>query len=322
MTPAISYLGIDVGGTKVALRAEADRVPALEASFRWPEPGDPAADLAALADHVARLLGRWGRTPQAVGVAMPATLDAGGRVLSWPNRPSWTGLDVRAALAGSVPGAEVRCADDGDLAAVAEADAMGCRNVVYLGVGTGIGGGVVADGRPFPGPERGSCEAGHLVIDRSGPRCDCGRRGCVQAVASGPAILRRAALARAGRTRTGRASGPVEPVAYDALRQGWSAKEAWAVDTVREGCAALAAAVTGLCELAHPEAVVIGGGFADGLPGFAAAVGEEAALLARPGQAAVPVRPAALGGLSSLRGAVLLARAAVGGPPRGAEGQA
>lgn len=323
MTPGISYLAIDVGGTKVALRVEADRVQALETAFRWPEPGDPAADLAALVDNVRDLLGSWGHTPQAVGVAVPATLDRDGRVLSWPNRPSWTGLDLGAALTGAVPDAELRWADDGDLAAVAEADAAGLRNIVYLGVGTGIGGGIVFDGRPFPGPERGSCEAGHVVIDRSsGPRCACGRRGCVQAVASGPATLRRAEAActggaAAGRRGPGRAPVPVEPVSYDLLRQGWLVGESWAVDAVRESCAALAAAAVGLCELAHPDAVVIGGGFADGLPGFADAVGEEAVALARPGQAPVPVRPAVLGGLSSLHGAVLLARAAAGAAPRG-----
>ena len=84
----------------------------------------------------------------------------------------------------------------GNVAALAEAHAAGRPDLLYLGVGTGVGGGIVLGGRLLPGPSRGSCEIGHLIVDRSAARCDCGRRGCVQSVASGPAVLRRAARGR------------------------------------------------------------------------------------------------------------------------------
>jgi kanosamine 6-kinase len=307
MTAATGYLGIDVGGTKVALRGEGDGVEPLEASFRWPDGGDAAADLSVLSEQVGALLDRWGRGVDAVGVAMPATLDQAGRVVSWPTRPGWVGVDPGAALRGFLTAAEVRCADDGDLAAFAEASATGADDVVYLGVGTGVGGGIVVDGRPCPGLAKGSCEIGHLVIDRSGPLCDCGRRGCVQALASGPATLRRAARLRGG--------GPVE---FATLRQGWLVRAPWAVPAVEETCDALAVAAVGLSELLHPAAVVVGGGFADGLPGFVAEIQRRVVGLARPGHAPVPVRTARYGGLSSLRGAMLLARDARLGAASGA----
>ena len=291
------YLGIDVGGTKVALRVETDGDDHREHSFRWANQ-TAEEDLSALARNVRLLQRDWGGSFASVGVALPATVDTGGRVAAWPSRPSWTGLDIAGALRDVFPGIAVSCADDGDLAALAEAEDAGAANIVYVGVGTGIGGGIVLDGRPCPGLDRGSCEIGHVVIDRAGPLCVCGRRGCVQAMASGPAMLRRA----------GEIAG--REVTFDELRAAWSAREAWALDAIGDGAAAIATAVVGVAELVHPELAVIGGGFADGIAGFVDAVADHVGRLARQGHPATPVRRARLGGLSSLRGAVLLARRA------------
>ncbi|WP_281275941.1 ROK family protein [Thermomonospora umbrina] len=293
-----------MGGTKVALRAESDGTQVEQTSFRWPSPPDRAADREALRAHVAEVRARWGARHSgpfdAVGVAVPAALDDSGRVVAWPGRPAWVGLDLGGLLRELFPDAAVRWGDDGDLAAVAEADGAGHRNLVYLGVGTGVGGGIVVAGRPVPGPGRGSAELGHVIVDRSGPRCDCGRDGCVQAAASGPATLRRAALLYGG------------PVRYEELRDALAAGRSWAVSAVEEGCAVLAAAAVGVAELVRPDAVVIGGGFADGLPGFVPRVAAHVRRLARAGAPAPPVERARLGGLSSLQGAVLLAKGEIG----------
>ncbi|HKN53621.1 MAG TPA: ROK family protein [Amycolatopsis sp.] len=275
------------------MRAEAASGVVHEVTFRWPS-GEVDEDLAELATRVRALQGA--DAFEAVGVAMPATLDEAGRVVAWPGRPSWVGLDLARWLRVQFPGIEARCADDGDLAAVAEAHEARCANLVYFGVGTGIGGGAVVGGRPCPGFDRGSCEIGHLVVDASGPQCDCGRRGCVQAIAAGPATLRRAASAR-GR-----------PVSFSELARGYPAGEPWAVTSIEESCTALAVAVVNLGELLHPERVLIGGGFGAGIPGFAATVGRFVAELSRPGRSAPPVGRAVLGGRSSLRGAMLLAQ--------------
>jgi kanosamine 6-kinase len=284
-------LGIDIGGTKVALRLESvgDRV------FAWLPADTVEDDLAALAAQTATL--RDGRPLTGVGVAMPATLDGQGRVMAWPTRPSWIGLDLAGVLGGLFAGTPVHVGDDGDLAALAEADALGCTRLVYVGVGTGIGGGIILDGRPVPGPGRGSSELGHVVVDRHGHRCDCGRRGCVQAEASGPATLRRAAVT----------AGAL--VSFDDLRSGFLGRTPWAVAAVAASCSALAAALVGTTELLHPEAIVIGGGFAASLPGYVDEVARQLAMLARPGHTPAPVLPARLGDRSSLAGAML----AVGG---------
>ncbi|SCL14197.1 kanosamine 6-kinase [Micromonospora nigra] len=289
----MGVLGVDVGGTKVALRAEAAGRPAYERTFRWPAGGTLDADLAALHAELTALRAAWGPV-HAVGVAMPASTDVAGTVTTWPGRPSWTGLDLAGTLRRLVPDCPAAYADDGDLAALAEAR-HACRdNLVYLGVGTGVGGGVVLDGRLVPG--RASAEVGHVVVDLDGTVCDCGRTGCLQSIASGPATLRRAAHAR-GRE-----------VTFDDLRTGLRDGRPWAVDAVHDSGVALATAVVSLGELLAPTTAVLGGGFASGLPGFVDLVGQAARRAGRPGRPAPVVQAAALGGLSSLHGALWLAR--------------
>ncbi|WP_230205247.1 ROK family protein [Parafrankia elaeagni] len=309
-------LGIDVGGTKVALRLETASQGTTsqgttdqeaggrsrEAVFRWSVGAPAETDLRDLGAGVRALCAEWDGQVTAIGVAMPATVDSDGRVTTWPSRPSWAGLRLGQALRDLVPGAQVALADDGDLAALAEAHHAGAANLVYLGVGTGIGGGIVLGGRLCPGPARGSCEIGHLVIALDGPLCRCGRRGCLQALASGPATLHRAT-----RLRAHPAGAADAEVTYPQLQAGWESGESWAREAVEATAQALAGAVTGLTELVRPDLAVIGGGFADGLAGFVDAVAARTEAMARPGHPAVSVR-AAQGGLSSLTGAVLLAR--------------
>jgi kanosamine 6-kinase len=290
------YLGIDIGGTKVALRVETDAGCVDGSVFRWAPRHSAARDLAQLADQVDELRKRL-RTPlRAVGVAMPGTVGPAGRITAWPSRPEWTGLALAAALRGMFPEAAVAWADDGDLGALAEARALGCDDLLYIGVGTGVGGGLVLRGTPCPGLGRGSFEIGHVIVDLGGARCVCGRQGCLQAVASGPATLRRAAHLRGA------------AVTFDQLRRALRDGRPWAVTAVDQTCRALAAAVTGVGELVHPERVLIGGGFAAGIGEIVRLVSGHLADLARPGQPPPPVEPATLGGLSSLRGAVSLAR--------------
>lgn len=353
-------LGIDIGGTKVAVRVEGPGTQPLSAGFRWTPDADARADMAALAGCLQTVRRDLPGPPRAAGVAVPATLDASGRVTAWPNRPAWAGLDLVAELRRMLPGTAVAVADDGDLAALAEARAAHLDDVLYVGVGTGIGGGSVLGGDLCPGPTRGSFELGHIIVDRTGPHCDCGRQGCAQSRASGRAILRRATeLRRAARTGRGTdvpgTTGPwsgAEPlrgadphvdallghpaterretvpgagadldgeprdasVSYEELCDGWRGRLEWAVGAVDEGCAALGAAIVSASELLHPAAVIVGGGFPVGLPGFTHLVARHAQRLSRPGHPAPAHHEARLGPLSSLHGALHLARATTARP--------
>ncbi|KDN20698.1 kanosamine kinase [Amycolatopsis rifamycinica] len=289
------HLGIDVGGTKVAFRVEQASAFVEETAFSWGARHSAEDDLARLATHVAELRQRLDAPLEAVGVAMPGTVGPDGRIATWPSRPEWTGVDLKKTLRTLFPEAAIAWADDGDLGALAEARASGCDNLLYIGVGTGIGGGLVLGGVPCPGLGRGSFEIGHVIVEMGGVRCVCGRRGCLQALASGPATLRRAGLLRG--------ADVTFYVLQRALREG----EPWAFDALEGTTRALAAAVTSVQELVHPDRVLIGGGFAAGIPEIVPSVSGYLADFARQGQAPLLVEPAALGGLSSLRGAVALA---------------
>ncbi|HEU5469377.1 MAG TPA: ROK family protein [Actinophytocola sp.] len=292
----MDYLGIDIGGTKVAFRLHG-RDGERETVVRWPAGTDPANDLAALRRGLRAVAGRRPKSgPLSVGVAVPALLDPDGRVLTWPNRPGWRGIDLRGLFDRELPGVPVRFGDDGDLATLAEAYQAGRPDLLYLGVGTGVGGGLFLDGDLLRSDNGPVAEVGHIVVAPDGPPCRCGRRGCVQAIASGPATLRRAA--RADPTVTGSA----------ALRSALAAGAPWAHRTVRETATALGTAVATVTELVRPAVVRLGGGFAAALPELGAATEAVVRALDRPGHPAPPVEPAAYGAASSLAGAVLLAR--------------
>jgi kanosamine 6-kinase len=271
-------------------------------TLTWPT-GGVERDLAALAAAVDRLVGSEPhglRNVYAAGLALPATV-AGDRIIAWPSRPSWSGLDLSAALSRVLPGVLTVYEDDGNLAALAEAEAAGCQNLAFLGIGTGVGGGIVLGGQLYSGPRGSAGEIGHLVIDRDGACCTCGRAGCLQAVASGSATL-----ARAERER-GR--GLLHPAVFDA---GLADGAPWAVGAFLETANALAAAVVNLGELLQCAQVRIGGGFGSGVPGLVEAVRGEVARLARSGQQPPMVLRAEHGADASLHGAILLARSAIG----------
>jgi kanosamine 6-kinase len=281
----VGFLGIDIGGTKAAFRDDSGR----ESVVRWTDGGD---DLAVLV----RGLRATGVRPRSVGVAIPAALDDAGRVVAWPNRPHWRGLDLRGLLARELPGAALYFGDDGDLATLAEAEAAGRRDLLYVGVGTGVGGGLFLGGGLLRGVHGPVAEVGHVVVQPSGPLCRCGRQGCLQAIASGPATLRRAGRYDRSVTGTG------------ALRAALTAGVPWARRVVRETARALATGVVTVAELVRPALVRLGGGFAAGLPELVDATAAAVRALERPGFPSPSVEPAVYGGMSSLAGAVLLAR--------------
>ncbi|MFX0579446.1 ROK family protein [Nocardia nepalensis] len=291
-----TWLGIDVGGTKTALRAQTDGGVVQDRVFHWAARG-VEADLAQLSREVGLLRGQLSTGFDSVGVGLPATLDSNGVVSAWPNRPEWVGLDIHRVFRELFGGVPIRFADDADLAALAEAEAGGSDRLFYIGVGTGVGGGMVIGGVSAGIADTGSFEIGHLITDADGPGCRCGRRGCLQATASGPATLE-----RAGRLRGA-------PVTFAELRSGVIGEEQWAVQSVDLTCHRLAVAITGVNELLHPDVVVVGGGFAAGLPHFVARIDAHVRTLARPGVPSTPsIRESRFGGLSTLHGAVALAR--------------
>jgi glucokinase len=313
--------GIDLGGTKIqAVVVDDDSKVLGEARVPTPTEGGPADVSEAMAGALrdaAAAAGAETRELTGVGVGSPGAVDeTSGTVSSARNLPGWEGTFALAQDLGGRIGSAVRLGNDVQVATDAEFQLGAARDFdSVLGVfwGTGVGGGIVLDGKPWVGRGAGG-EIGHVVVRRDGARCPCGRLGCMEAYAG-----RGAMEARARRLH----SNGEHTVLFDIMRKRgrerltsgvWAralrAEDPMAVSIVARAIAALGAGVASTQNILDVEAVIIGGGLGIRL-------GEPYA--ARIASAMQPhlfvdsnppvVRLAALGDLGGAVGAALLAAA-------------
>jgi glucokinase len=182
-------LGVDVGGTKVAVAA-VEGVTAAHAA-QHPTVTVSADALLDGVEHAVRDVIAAAGQPEAIGVGVPSQIDyATGTVESSVNIPL-TGVPLREEL-GRRFGVPVFVDNDANCAALAEAHIVGDRHLVMLTLGTGVGGGVVIDGLTFRGAHGLGAELGHMTINPDGPPCpgNCPNRGCLEAYCSGQALER------------------------------------------------------------------------------------------------------------------------------------
>ncbi|MBS1871050.1 MAG: ROK family protein [Actinobacteria bacterium] len=312
--------GIDLGGTKIqAVVVDADSAVLGQARHPTPTSGGPADVAAAMAAALREAAQGAGVEPAAltgVGVGSPGAIDAdAGSVSGARNLPGWEGTYPLAGQLGEQLGTPVSLGNDVQVATDAEVAlgaGRGYRSLLGVFWGTGVGGGIVLDGRPWLG--RGAAgEIGHMVVKRDGRRCPCGRRGCLEAYAGRAALEARARekhaeghktdlfklMERHDRTRL--TSG----IWARALEQG----DKLASELIDEAVAALGAGVASAVNLLDCEAVVIGGGLG---VRFGEPMVERIAQAMRPhlfvDERPPAVRLAALGDLGGAIGAALLAR--------------
>ncbi len=178
---ALLVAGVDVGGTNIEVGSvDTDHVVHQRVKAATPT-GGPEAVLATIVDLVGSLDG----APVAVGVGIPGVVHEG-RVLTVPNLQGWSRpVEVGAALTErlDLPVALGNDANVGLLGEWLAGAAKGGRNVLGVWMGTGIGGGLIMDGRPYSGSRGAAGEIGHVVVQAGGALCTCGRRGCAEAYA-------------------------------------------------------------------------------------------------------------------------------------------
>ncbi|GAC1320848.1 MAG: ROK family protein [Thermoleophilaceae bacterium] len=320
--------GIDLGGTKIQAAVIDGRGAVVGSSRReTPTSGGPPAVVAEMAGALEDAAGHAGvaaRQLAGVGVGSPGEVDEqAGTVASAGNLPNWDSPYPVAAELAEALGVDVTIGNDVQVATVAEFRLGAGRpydSVLGVFWGTGVGGGLVLDGRPWIG--RGAAaEVGHMVIKVDGARCTCGRRGCVEAYAGRAAMERRARrkLAKGKRTELFEI---MSKRGKDRLTSGiWEhaldAGDALAAKLVDRAIAALGAGVASAVNLLDVPAVILGGGLGLRLgPGYLPAI-EQAMephlfVSARPPD----VRVAALGDLSGAIGAALLADSRPPATPR------
>jgi glucokinase len=243
-------IGVDVGGTKT-LFAVVTSEGAIEARLeRHTIVSSQEALLAELDSGVEELRSAQPQTA-ALGFGIPSRIDQrSGRALASVNIPL-ADVDFRERMRER-HGLPVAIDNDGNAAAIAEwraGAARGASHVVMLTLGTGVGGGLILDGRPYRGATGGGAELGHIVIDFDGPLCGCGGRGHLEAVASGKA---------AG--RVAQELYGLEASGQELVRRA-EAGEPEAVRAMAETGRRLGAAIATFVNIFEPEVVVIGGGF-------------------------------------------------------------
>lgn len=285
-------LGVDIGGTKVAAGlVDAEGTILFQTRVAMPARGSAAEGFGAVqsvieAVFAARREARSSLT--GIGICAPGPLDPlTGVILNPPNVPCWRNFPL-AAEVQRVFGLTARVDNDGNAAALAEAiwgAGVGYRNVFYATLGTGIGTGIVFDRKIYHGRTGSAAEGGHVTIDYNGPKCGCGKRGCIEALCSGPAIARRARerLAASHRVGSGQAESKLMALAggnvdnvtaeivADAFRQG----DLLATDVLRETADFLVIWAGNIIDLLEPDVFVFGGGVAQLMSGFFGRIREQ-----------------------------------------------
>ena len=315
------YAGIDIGGTNIKFGLVDHKGKVLYREQR-PTMADKGADplmhlVANLSESLLYHAAEEELEVKWLGVGTPGAVDwKSGKVIGIsPNISGWQGIEIGAILRDRL---NMPVLVDNDVNAMALAEsrfgaAFGYKSVVCVAVGTGVGGGILFDGRLWRGASHAAGEIGHMSINAGGPKCRCGSTGCIEAYCNSSAIIGRL---------TAKLSNGLTPAFEDVLEgsiDNLSIKKLFAaarkndeiaLSVIRETAEYLAVGIANVVNLLNPETVVVGGGVADGGAGFVEAVaGEVRKRALSPGAENVRITKATLGNDAGFIGAGLLGEA-------------
>jgi len=273
-------LGVDIGGTKVAAGlVDSEGVIQFQTRVAMPARDSAEAGFAAVRSAIEAVLNAH---PDArsdltgIGICAPGPLDpATGVILNPPNVPCWRKFPLAAEVQHAF-GLAAKVDNDGNAAALAEAlwgAGKSYRNVFFATLGTGIGTGIVFDRRIYHGRTGSAAEGGHVTIDFRGPVCGCGKRGCIEALCSGPAIARRAreqlfALPAADSILRRLAGGDLAALDAAMVAEAFRKGDSLAASVLKETADLLAVWAGNIIDLLEPDVFIFGGGVAQLMSAF------------------------------------------------------
>ncbi len=306
-------VGVDLGGTKmlVGVVGPGPRVLYRASETGFGETSDEI--LGRLELEVRRALAADPGV-DSIGLGIPCTIDREtGVAISAVNLPI-ADVPVRELMRKRI-GMPVFVDNDANAAALAEhrhGAAKGARNAVVLTIGTGIGGGLILDGRVYRGSHGSGAELGHVVVEADGPPCQgsCPNRGCVETMASGTALARdgRAAAEREPASALGRLLSDGKPIDGRAVTDAAQAGDGAAQAVIARAGRYLGVALSGLANVFDPDVIVLGGGVMSGVGELLLGPArEELAARALTPQNRTPVVAAELGSDAGMIGAATMA---------------
>ncbi len=271
--PDAKVLGIDLGGSKI-LTALVDAQGKILACDIAPTPAREGLDavIRSMLESVNRVLNQSG-TPAsgltAIGLGAPGPLNSESGVLfTSPHLPGWKDVPLRNIIEQEL-GKKTFLLNDANAAALGElylGAGRGVRNFIYITISTGIGGGIIIDGKIYTGTIGTAGEVGHMVINDKGPACSCGNRGCWETLASGTALAREARERIKAGNKTAildYAGGKAENVTAEAVHQAAQAGDNLARKLIARTGYYVGVGLANLINIFNPELIVIGGGLSN-----------------------------------------------------------
>jgi glucokinase len=262
--PAI--VAIDLGGTSTRAAFYANAEPPAQAQHKLPTPSARGAD--AVLDRIAQAIEAVlppGTRPDRIGVGAPGPLDPyRGVVIDTPNVAGMVNMPLRDRIAERFA-CPVALGNDANLAALGElryGAGRGAKHLLYLTIGTGIGGGVIVDGRLLLGKRGLAAELGHMQVTTTGERCGCGQIGHLEAIASGPAIARtaRQRLLSGEPSSMNLLPGSPDSLTTNDIGRAALQGDPLARSVLEEAGRAIGSALASLVHAFDPEVIVLGGG--------------------------------------------------------------
>jgi len=263
-------IGIDLGGTKI-LSALIDMRGRIIQSVEIPsEAGKGKQRVISNIKRSVNLLlsDREIKLPsvKAIGVGAPGPIQLKkGLVLNPPNLPGWNKVPLKKILESKF-GKRVVLDNDANAAALAEwkfGSGKGTRNFIFITVSTGIGGGIIINGRPYRGSAGGAGEIGHMIIKADGEKCGCGNSGCLEAMASGTSMAKRAMrrLANNGRSLIlDAAGGNRSRITAKSIEIAARSGDRLAREIIDETAYYLGIGLANLINIFAPDMIALGGG--------------------------------------------------------------
>ena len=307
-------IGVDIGGTFVKCGLVRGKRLLVHRSFATAASQTPKALQGVIAEAVRLLIRQFPGSVEGVGVGIPGLVSyPEGLVRSCANLPGWKDVPLQSALKARLR-LPVWVENDVNAMTLAEwkwGAGRGVSNLVCLTLGTGVGGGLVLDGRLFRGWEGSAGEIGHMPLGRSGARCSCGGAACLERTVGNREILKwvRQQLARGVKSRLLKlANGDPKQITPELIDEACRLGDPLALEAWSRVGTEVGLALVSVVNLLNPERIVVGGGISKAGRWLFGPMRRTVRQRAMRGVARVSIVPARLGSLAGLIGAALLAQ--------------